>query len=125
MKARMHESMVSLGISNKGDGTAAGGTTTGDEPSVQYTNEDGAGVSAAKDLTLWTTGDANRLSVISYTEDNNENLDLDLCSAGLSSQTLDDFKILKQIGRGGFAKVFLVQHNKTKDYHAIKCMRKD
>ena len=86
MKARVQESMVSLGIVNKD-------VDKGEEPAVQYT-DDKVG-SAAKDLTLWTTSNTNRLSVISYTEDNNENLDLDLCSAGLGSQTLDDYKIIK------------------------------
>lgn len=94
----------------------------GDEPEIQYTDDK---ADAAKDLTAWTSTNVNRLSVISYTEDNNENLDLDLCSATLGTVTIDDYKMLKQIGKGGFGKVFLAQHNETKQYHAVKCMRKD
>ena len=113
MKVRMKESMVSLGLKDKNGGG---------EPAVLYTDDK---AEAAKDLTAWTSSNANRLSVISYTEDNNENLDHDLCSATLCTVTIDDYNILKQIGKGGFGKVFLAQHKETKEYHAVKCMRKD
>ena len=39
--------------------------------------------------------------------------------------TLADFNILKMIGKGSFGKVFLVEHNKTKQHYAMKCIRKD
>ena len=113
MKLRMKESMASIGFADK---------NKGEEPDIQYTDDK---ADAAKDLTAWTSSNANRLSVISYTEDNNENLDLDLCSATLGTVTIDDYKMLKQIGKGGFGKVFLAEHKETKDYHAVKCMRKD
>lgn len=76
-------------------------------------------------MAAWTTTNPNRLSVISYTEDNNDNLELDMCSAGIGGASVDDYKIIKLIGKGGFGKVFLVQHKETKNYHAMKCMRKD
>lgn len=48
-----------------------------------------------------------------------------MCSAGIGGASVDDYKIIKLIGKGGFGKVFLVQHKETKNYHAMKCMRKD
>ena len=39
--------------------------------------------------------------------------------------TLNDFKILKVIGRGTFGKVCLVQYKLTKKYYAMKIMRKN
>ena len=113
MKVKMQESMVMIGFTDK---------NKGEEPAVQYTDEKGE---AAKDLTAWTSSNANRLSVISYTEDNNENLDLDFCSTSLGTEAIDNYAILKQIGKGGFGKVFLVQNRETKNFHAMKCMRKD
>jgi len=39
--------------------------------------------------------------------------------------TLEDFKIVKMIGKGTFGKVFLVEHKTTKKLFAMKCIRKD
>jgi serine/threonine protein kinase len=39
--------------------------------------------------------------------------------------TIDSFKILKVIGRGSFGKVYLVQKKDTKEYFAIKALKKD
>ena len=39
--------------------------------------------------------------------------------------TLNDFEIKKLIGQGTFGKVFLVEHNATKNLYAMKCIRKD
>jgi hypothetical protein len=39
--------------------------------------------------------------------------------------TLNDFKILKVLGRGTFGKVCLVQYKLTKKYYAMKIMRKN
>lgn len=38
---------------------------------------------------------------------------------------LEDFKIVKMIGKGTFGKVYLVQHNQTEQLYAMKCIRKD
>ena len=38
---------------------------------------------------------------------------------------LDDFKIVKVIGRGSFGKVCLVQYKKTDDFYAMKSLKKD
>lgn len=38
---------------------------------------------------------------------------------------LEDFKIVKMIGKGTFGKVFLVQLQKTGQLYAMKCIRKD
>jgi len=38
---------------------------------------------------------------------------------------LEDFKILKMIGKGTFGKVFLVEHQQTGKLYAMKCIRKD
>ena len=38
---------------------------------------------------------------------------------------LSDFDIKKQIGEGGFGKVFLVEHKQTKVLYAMKAIRKD
>ena len=62
--------------------------------------------------------------MISLAEDNNDNLDIDMCSSA-TAITLQDYLLLKMIGKGGFGKVFLVQHKDTKEYLAMKCMRKD
>jgi serum/glucocorticoid-regulated kinase 2 len=43
-----------------------------------------------------------------------------------SNAKLDDFKILKLIGKGTFGKVFLVeQSTKPGKMYAMKCIRKD
>lgn len=38
---------------------------------------------------------------------------------------MNDFKIKKLIGQGGFGKVFLVQKNDTKEVFAMKSIKKD
>jgi|LauGreDrversion4_2_1035121.scaffolds.fasta_scaffold295242_1 serine/threonine protein kinase len=38
---------------------------------------------------------------------------------------LQDFIIMKMVGKGTFGKVFLVQNNITKKIYAMKCIRKD
>lgn len=39
--------------------------------------------------------------------------------------TLDDFAVKKVIGQGSFGKVFLVIHNQTGTFYAMKSIRKD
>ena len=39
--------------------------------------------------------------------------------------SLEDFKILKIIGRGALGKVYLVQYKKTKEYYAMKSIKRD
>lgn len=41
------------------------------------------------------------------------------------SVKLQDFIIMKMVGKGTFGKVFLVQHMTTKKLYAMKCIRKD
>ena len=43
----------------------------------------------------------------------------------LSVPRLQDFIILRMIGKGTFGKVYLVQHTATKLVYAMKCIRKD
>ena len=43
----------------------------------------------------------------------------------ISSVTLEDFKIIKIIGRGTFGKVYLVQYKNTKEYYAMKSIKKE
>lgn len=38
--------------------------------------------------------------------------------------TIDDFELLKLIGKGGYGKVYLVQHKRTGRYYAMKVLRK-
>jgi hypothetical protein len=38
--------------------------------------------------------------------------------------TLNDFNLLKVIGRGSYAKVFLVEYKRTKKCYAMKCIKK-
>ena len=38
---------------------------------------------------------------------------------------LEDFKIVKLIGKGTFGKVYLVEHQSSKKLFAMKCIRKD
>ena len=39
--------------------------------------------------------------------------------------SLDQFEILKLLGKGGFGKVFLAQKKDSGSLHAMKCIRKD
>lgn len=48
-----------------------------------------------------------------------------LFSKSAGSVTLDDFKLLKVVGRGSFGKVMLVQHKETSEVYAMKSLRKD
>lgn len=43
----------------------------------------------------------------------------------IKSIKLEDFKVLKVIGRGSFGKVCLVEHNVTKEIYAMKGLKKD
>ena len=43
----------------------------------------------------------------------------------LDQARLQDFMILRMIGKGTFGKVFLVQNVNTKKIFAMKCIRKD
>ena len=43
----------------------------------------------------------------------------------ISNATLEDFKIIKIIGRGTFGKVYLVQYKNTKEYYAMKSIKKN
>lgn len=48
-------------------------------------------------------------------------------SAASSSKLfkLDDFEVIRKVGKGGFARVFLVQQKKSnRKYYALKCIRK-
>lgn len=38
---------------------------------------------------------------------------------------LEDFELLRIVGKGTFGKVFQVQHKTTKKFYAMKCIRKD
>ena len=44
---------------------------------------------------------------------------------GIKKVSLNDFKILKVLGRGTFGKVCLVQYKSTKKYYAMKIMKKN
>ena len=43
----------------------------------------------------------------------------------LENATLENFKIVKILGRGDYGKVFLVRFNNTKQYYAMKSIKKD
>jgi len=43
----------------------------------------------------------------------------------IKTVSLDDFQILKVLGRGSFGKVCLVQYQPTKEYYAMKSLKKD
>ena len=54
------------------------------------------------------------LSAYEITEDNPSKL-----------YTLDDFEVIRKVGKGGFARVFLVQQKKSnRKYYALKCIKK-
>jgi len=38
---------------------------------------------------------------------------------------IDDFTIIRELGRGSFGQVNLVQHKTTKRYFALKCLMKE
>ncbi|KAJ2907732.1 hypothetical protein GGI21_003592 [Coemansia aciculifera] len=38
--------------------------------------------------------------------------------------SIDDFTVLRMIGKGGYGKVYLVQHKQTQGYYAMKVLRK-
>lgn len=38
---------------------------------------------------------------------------------------VDDFKTIKHLGKGSFGIVKLVQHTKTKQHYAMKCLNKE
>ena len=44
---------------------------------------------------------------------------------GAAVATLEDFAMLKIVGKGTFGKVFKVQHTKSQKIYAMKCIRKD
>ena len=44
---------------------------------------------------------------------------------GEPDATLDQFEILRLIGKGAFGKVFLIQNLVNKKLYAMKCIRKD
>jgi hypothetical protein len=46
--------------------------------------------------------------------------DLKVASAAAKSNPMDDFTLLKVLGKGSFGKVFLAEHNKSKQPYAIK-----
>ena len=43
----------------------------------------------------------------------------------IKSVCLDDFQVMKVLGRGSFGKVCLVQYKQTKEYYAMKSLKKD
>ncbi|KAJ2795811.1 hypothetical protein H4S07_006385, partial [Coemansia furcata] len=53
---------------------------------------------------------------------------LDECGAQPASDqpkvTVEDFTVLRLIGKGGYGKVYLVQHKQTQGYYAMKVLRK-
>jgi RAC serine/threonine-protein kinase len=50
---------------------------------------------------------------------------LALFSRSKVNAKLEDFKIIKMIGKGTFGKVFLVEQDGTGKQYAMKCIRKD
>lgn len=72
-----------------------------------------------------SSNNENWLSVIDFTKDDNDNLELGICGDGMGSKCLQDYEMIKIIGKGGFGKVFLVKNKNTDEYHAMKVIRKD
>ena len=50
---------------------------------------------------------------------------LEFLKAENEAAELEDFKIVKMVGKGTFGKVFLVQHSINKKFYAMKTIRKD
>ena len=50
---------------------------------------------------------------------------LDFIKEENEESVLEDFKIVKMVGKGTFGKVFLVQHANNKKFYAMKTIRKD
>ena len=44
---------------------------------------------------------------------------------GIVDIKLEDFQIVRVLGRGAFGKVYLVQYKPTKEYYAMKCLKKE
>ena len=44
---------------------------------------------------------------------------------GIVEISLEDFQIVRILGRGAFGKVYLVQYKHTKEYYAMKCLKKE
>lgn len=42
-----------------------------------------------------------------------------------SEKTMEEFIVLKLLGKGTFGKVYLVQHSENKNLYAMKSIRKD
>ncbi len=48
-----------------------------------------------------------------------------LFSRNKTDANLEDFKVVKLIGKGTFGKVYLVEHMSSNKLYAMKCIRKD
>ena len=58
-------------------------------------------------------------------KEKNENKTIFIKDKAIKKVTLNDFKILKVLGRGTFGKVCLVQYKSAKKYYAMKIMKKN
>ena len=73
----------------------------------------------------------NNINIINNNNEENNNNNIDGPRTIFSKHktvknvTLNDFKIIKVIGRGTFGKVCLVQYKETKEYFAMKSMKKN
>ena len=67
----------------------------------------------------------NKSSNIKETKEKKETGTIFSKHKDIKKVTLNDFKILKVLGRGTFGKVCLVQYKLTKKYYAMKIMRKN
>ena len=47
-----------------------------------------------------------------------------IISDGIKKVTLNDFNLLKTLGKGGFGKVYLAEEKKTKQMYALKTIKK-